>query len=42
MLSLGRQVDAKKGDGKFIMRASGPFISFKDSMSYIDGSGKEV
>ncbi len=42
MLSLGRQVDVKNGDGKFIMRASDPFISFKDSMSYIDGSGKEV
>ncbi|MFN8399678.1 MAG: hypothetical protein U0X74_06675 [Anaerolineales bacterium] len=42
MISLGRQVDVKNGDGKFIMRASDPFISFKDSMSYVDGSGKEV
>ena len=42
MISIGRQVDVKNGDGKFIMRASDPFISFKDSMSYVDGSGKEV
>lgn len=42
MISVGRQVDVKNGDGRFIMRASDPFISFKDSMSYIDGSGKEV
>lgn len=42
MISMGRQVDVKNGDGKFIMHASDPFISFKDSMNIIDGSGKEV
>lgn len=42
MISIGRQVDVRNGDGKFIMRASDPFISFKDAMSYVDGSGKEV
>lgn len=42
MISISRQVDVRNGDGKFIMRASDPFISFKDSMSFIDGSGKEV
>ena len=42
MVSIGRQVDVRNGDGKFIMRASDPFISFKDSMSYIDGGGREV
>jgi len=42
MVSIGRQVDVKNGDGKFIMRASDPFISFKDSMSVTDGSGKSV
>ena len=42
MFSIGRQVDVKNGDGKFIMRASDPAISFKDSMSIIDGRGKTV
>lgn len=42
MISLGRQVDVRNGDGKFIMRASDPFISFKDSMSFIDGGSREV
>jgi hypothetical protein len=42
MISIGRQVDVRNGDGKFIMRAADPFISFKDVISYIDGSGKEV
>jgi len=42
MVSLGRQVDVRNGDGKFIMRAADPFISFKDSMSIVDGSGKAV
>ena len=42
MISIGRQVDVRNGDGKFIMRASGPFVSFKDSMSIVDGSGKPV
>ncbi|MCB0118899.1 MAG: hypothetical protein KDD72_07710, partial [Anaerolineales bacterium] len=42
MISIGRQVDVKNGDGKFIMRASDPFISFKDSMSFVDGGGKQV
>lgn len=42
MISIGRQVDVRNGDGKFIMRASDPFISFKDSMSFINGGSKEV
>jgi len=42
MISIGRQVDVKNGDGKFIMRASDPVISFKDSMSIVDGRGKTV
>ena len=42
MISIGRQVDVRNGDGKFIMRASDPLISFKDSMSFTDGSGKQV
>ena len=42
IISLGRQVNVLNGDGKFIMRASDPFISFKDAMPYTDGSGKEV
>lgn len=42
MISLGRQVDVRNGDGKFIMRASDPFISFKDAMSYVDGGGRQV
>lgn len=42
MISLGRQVDVRNGDGRFIMRASDPFISFKDAMSYVDGGGREV
>ena len=42
MISIGRQVDVRNGDGKFIMRATDPFISFKDSMSITDGHGKVV
>ena len=42
MINIGRQVDVRNGDGKFIMRASGPFVSFKDSMSIVNGSGKTV
>ncbi len=42
IFSLGRQVNVLNGDGKFIMRATDPFISFKDAMPYVDGSGKEV
>jgi hypothetical protein len=42
LINIGRQVDVKNGDGKFIMRASDPFISFKDSISYIDGSSRQV
>ena len=42
LINIGRQVDVKNGDGKFIMRASDPFISFKDFMSFIDGSGRQV
>jgi hypothetical protein len=42
MISLGRHVDVRNGDGRFIMRASDPYISFKDSISYIDGGGREV
>jgi hypothetical protein len=41
-ISLGRQVDVRNGDGKFIMRANDPFIAFKDSISIIDGKGNEV
>ncbi|MBI3161076.1 MAG: hypothetical protein HYZ23_01130 [Chloroflexi bacterium] len=39
LVSLGRQVDVKNGDGGFIMRLSDPFISFKDSMTIIDSRG---
>ena len=42
MISLGRQVDVKNGDGGFIMRVTDPFISFKDSMSAINGKGAVV
>lgn len=42
MISLGRQVDVRNGDGKFIMRASDPVISFKDSMTIINGQGQTV
>lgn len=42
MVSIGRQVDVNNGDGKFIMRATDPFISFKDGMNITDGSGKTV
>ncbi len=42
MISIGRQVDVKNGDGKFIMRASDPVVSFKDSMSITDGRGQTV
>ncbi|MCE9645881.1 MAG: hypothetical protein K8S20_07765 [Chloroflexi bacterium] len=42
MISLGRQVDVKNGDGGFIMRVTDPFISFKDSMTAINGKGTAV
>lgn len=42
MISIGRQVDVRNGDGKFIMRATDPFISFKDSMSVTAGNGNLV
>lgn len=42
LISLGRHMDVQNGDGRFIMRANDPFISFKDVISIIDGSGKEV
>jgi hypothetical protein len=42
MISIGRQVDVKNGDGKFIMRATDPFISFKDSMNVTAGNGSLV
>ena len=42
MISVGRQVDVRNGDGKFIMRASDPFISFKDEVTVINGSGAVV
>ena len=42
MISIGRQVDVKNGDGKFIMRVSDPAVSFKDSMNITDGRGQTV
>ena len=42
MISIGRQVDVKNGDGKFIMRASDKLISFKDTMSFMDGRSQTV
>lgn len=42
LISLGRQVDVKNGDGGFIMRVTDPFISFKDSMTAINGKGNAV
>lgn len=42
LISIGRQVDVKNGDGKFIMRATDPMISFKDRMSVTDGNSREV
>lgn len=42
MISIGRQVNVLNGDGKFIMSAKDPFISFKDSMSVVDGRGNQV
>ncbi len=42
MVSIGRQVDVKNGDGKFIMRASDKLISFKDTMSIMDGRSQTV
>lgn len=39
MISIGRQVDVRNGDSKFIMRATDPFISFKDSISVTAGNG---
>ncbi len=42
MISIGRQVDVRNGDGKFIMRATDPFFSFKDSMNVTNGNGTSV
>jgi len=42
LISLGRQVDVKNGDGGFIMRVADPFISFKDSMTVVNGKGAAV
>jgi hypothetical protein len=42
MISIGRQVDVHNGDGKFIMRARDPMITFKDRMVVTNGSGGEV
>lgn len=42
MISIGRQVDVRNGDGKFIMRAADPFISFKDQVTVTNGSGAPV
>jgi len=42
MISIGRQVDVKNGDGKFIMRAADPFIAFKDEIKVTSGSGTTV
>ena len=42
LVSIGRQVDVKNGDGGFIMRVTDPFISFKDSMTAINGKGNIV
>ena len=42
MVSLGRQMDVKNGDGGFIMRISDPFIAFKDEMTVINGKGSTV
>ncbi|MFN8411466.1 MAG: hypothetical protein U0Z26_03670 [Anaerolineales bacterium] len=42
LISIGRQVDVKNGDGKFIMRANDPLLSFKDVMTFIDGSSRTV
>jgi len=39
LISLGRQVDVKNGDGGFIMRVTDPFISFKDVMTVVNGTG---
>ena len=39
-ISVGRQVDVTNGDGKFIMRVSDPFFSFKDAMTVINGRGE--
>jgi hypothetical protein len=42
LISLGRQVDVRNGDGRFIMRAIDPYIAVKDAINIIDGSGNEV
>ncbi|MBM4426689.1 MAG: hypothetical protein FJ031_05575 [Chloroflexi bacterium] len=42
LVSLGRQVDVRNGDGRFIMRAIDPYIAIKDAIKIIDGSGNEV
>ena len=42
MIGVGRQVDVRNGDGKFIMRAADPFISFKDEINVTNGAGATV
>jgi hypothetical protein len=42
VVSIGRHVDVKNGDGRFIMRAKDPFIAVKDLVSVEDGNGKPV
>jgi hypothetical protein len=42
MVGIGRQVDVRNGDGKFIMRAADPFMSFKDEITVTNGSGASV
>jgi hypothetical protein len=42
LISIGRQVDVRNGDGKFIMRAKDPMITFKDRMVVTNGGGSEV
>jgi hypothetical protein len=42
MIGVGRQVDVRNGDGKFIMRAVDPFVSFKDEINVTNGAGASV
>ncbi|MFZ5880296.1 MAG: hypothetical protein ACOY0R_13070 [Chloroflexota bacterium] len=42
VISLERQVNVLNGEGRFILRATDPVISFKDAMPYVDGGGKQV
>jgi hypothetical protein len=42
MIGMGRQVDVRNGDGKFIMRAVDPFVSFKDEINVTNGAGASV